>query len=597
MKQFMKKSLNIFLTAVLLLTAAVSFGWADVTEESGGQFVVTGYTVDRSLISKDREVNISLHLKHTGQKTAEGTSADISRLVDSFSGGTIHYAVTSAVDAPLELDISVSKLKYSGTGKSLKLMISAGGVYEQLEVIIKECEEYEEPVYEPYVPEEPDPIPAPMAIMSRNEMEKPLKGGERRTVTIYVKNVGSAIMKTPLVSVSPSEGIILPGTSTMLQMKDIAPGKTESVDVEIQALDTITSVNQGLNLEIRFQYYNRLTTAEGSCTGQVTIPAEVTKEKEKEPDKEEITVDSPVPNLIVTGFNYGGSSVAAGSEFGLTFQFVNTSTNLTVENTVVTVEGGDGFIINGASNTFYFDKVKAGGSKSVSVPMKALADVKNGAKPVTVSFKYEYVDNDKRIPVNSDTTITVPVYQPDRFEITHPTLPVMVYAGDEISVMLNYVNKGKTEILNVEARLEGNVETYTPVQNIGNLEAGRSGTIAFAVTAWEPGDAEFTILVTYEDGNGDSKTREFPLTLPVEELIMEDPGMYDPMPEPEPEPQTNWKLIGALGAAAVIVLAVILRKKKKAAALKKETELWADWNEEEPAAGGDAADAGQEAKK
>ena len=251
---------------------------------------------------------------------------------------------------------------------------------------------------------------------------------------------------------------------------------------------------------------------------------------------------------------------------------------------MVTLEGGEGFTINGATNTFYFEKIKAGGRKAVSVPMKVLADVKNGAQPVSVSFKYEYVDNDKRVPVSTDMKMTVPVYQPDRFEISHPTVPVMVYAGEETSITMNYVNKSKSSILNVEASLEGDVETYTPVQNLGNMEPGKSGTIAFAVTAWEAGEAELTITVTYEDGNGDTKTREFPVTLTVEEMVMEDPGMYEPMPEPEPEPQTNWKLIGALAAAAVLVLVILIRKKKKAAALKKETEMWSSWDDD-----GDAA--------
>jgi len=592
MKQFLKKSISLCLAVVMLMSLTAGTGWA----ETAGEFVVTGYTASRTQITKGMEVNISLHLKHTEQKTAEGAAADISRLVDSFSGGTIHYAVTSAVGEPLELDVSVSKLKYSGTGKSLKLMISAGGAYEQLEVIVKECVEYEEPVYEPYVPEDPDPIPAPMAIMSRNEMDTPIKAGETRVITIFVKNVGKAIMKSPLISFSASDGLILPGTSNTLQVKDIHPGKTESVEIAVQALSQIASVNQSLHMDLKFQYYNLLSTVDGSSSGSVTIPAKVTKEEpEQEPDED--TVDSPIPNLIITSFSYGGESVAAGTDFNLNFQFVNTSSQLTVENVVVTLEGGEGFTINGATNTFYFEKVKEGGSKSVSVPMKALPDVKNGAQPVSVSFKYEYVDHQKRTTASSDVKMTVPVYQPDRFELSHPTLPVMVYAGEEISVTMNYVNKGKSAVSNVEARLEGNVETYTPVQNLGNMEAGKSGTIAFAVTAWEAPEADFTIYVTYEDANGEEKTQEFPVTLTVEEMVYEDPGMYEPMPEPEPEPQTNWKLIAALVAAAVLVGFVMLRKKKKAAALKKETELWNSWDETEDFAGEPAAEAEQEAKQ
>jgi hypothetical protein len=81
----------------------------------------------------------------------------------------------------------------------------------------------------------------------------------------------------------------------------------------------------------------------------------------------------------------------------------------------------------------------------------------------------------------------------------------------------------------------------------------------------------------------------------VEEMIMEDPGMYDPMPMPEPEPQTNWKLIGGAAAAAAAVIFLIVRKKKKSAALKKETELWNTWDDGISFSGD--ASGGQEAEK
>lgn len=598
--KFWKKSFSVCLAVLLLLTSAVGIGWA--AEE--GQFVVTGYKIDPvgKPIRTGNTVNMTVSLKHTSYRTEEVAVLDADRMVDSFSDGEAAANATSAVGEPLTVDVEIKGLKYSGVGQSLKLMVGTDGNYQQMDIVIKECIEYEEPVYEPYVPETPEPIPAPMALMSRSEMDTPIKAGETRTVTIYVKNIGTSVMKSPLITFSASESLFLPGTSSTLQMNDIYGGKTESVDIKVQALEDISHVSQYLEMDLDFRYFNNVTMADGSSSGRVTIPAEVKKKPEEKPEEEpEIVIDSPVPNLIISGFHYGGSAVAAGSEFGLSFQFVNTSSTLPVENVVVTLEGGEGFTINGGTNTFYFDKIKAGGIKSVSVPMKVQADVKNEAKPVNISFKYEYVDNSKRIPVNSQMQITVPVYQPDRFEVTHPELPVMTYAGEEISIMLNYVNKGKTNVSNVEARLEGNVETYTPVQNIGNLESGKSGTIAFAVTAWEAGEANFTITITYEDANGDSKTKMFPITLPVEEVIYEDPGIYDPMPMPEPEPQTNWKLIGGVAAAAAAVIFLIVRKKKKSAALKKETELWSTWDDGSSfsgdAAGGQAVESGQEAEK
>ena len=251
--------------------------------------------------------------------------------------------------------------------------------------------------------------------------------------------------------------------------------------------------------------------------------------------------------------------------------------------------------MNGSSNTFYFEKVSAGQEKSISVPMKAARTVTGSAQPVSVSFKYEYVDNSKRTPITSEQKITVPVYQPDRFEISKPTLPVMVYAGEETSLSMNYVNKSKSEISNVEAEISGNIESVTPFQSIGNLEPGKSGTIVFAVTALDPGEAEFTIKVTYEDGNGDTKTREFPVTLNVEAMDYSDPGMDEPIPEPEEEGGSKLPLILGIIAAAAVIGTVIFRKKKKAAAAKKEAEMWDNWDDEDDISG-ETPSAGEEKK-
>ena len=254
-----------------------------------------------------------------------------------------------------------------------------------------------------------------------------------------------------------------------------------------------------------------------------------------------------------------------------------------MENLVATVDGGEGLTLNGSSNTFYFEKVGAGSEKTVSLPMKAARTITGSAQPVSVSFKYEYVDKSKRTPVTSEQKITIPVYQPDRFEISKPTVPVMVYAGEETSLSMNYVNKSKSEISNVEAEIEGNIESVTPFQNIGNLEPGKSGTIVFAVTALEPGEAEFTIKVTYEDGNGDTKTREFPVVLNVEAMDYPDPGMEEPAPETEESGGISWPLVIGIIIAVAAASFIIIKKKKKAAAARKEAEMWDNWDDEEDA--------------
>ena len=592
MNRYLKKILILTVALAMVLTLCSAFGFAEEKSSDSGELVVKDYSITDvkgnpvSLITKGQTVNITLYMKHT-TRNAYGLNDNmtIDRRADSFSGGQV--SVTDINSAGLlEVTVQIKGLKYKGTGNTLKLLAGywgSPGQQDYVDVSITECKEYEEPTYEPTEPSTPDPLPAPKAIISRSELASSIKANQEITVTVYVKNIGSTTMQSPVIQFTPSDSLMLPGSSSMMQLKNIAPGKTESVDVRVRALGTITGANQSLDATLTFDYFNRVSTVSGSSEGKIIIPAKVKKTDDE--SQEDATVDSPVPNIIITGFDYGGESVAAGSAFGLNIKFMNTNRKLSVENLVVTIDGGEGFAINGSTNTFYFDKIKPGKTKQIHVPMKALNTLTNGVQPVTASFKYEYVDHQKRSSVTSDLKVSIPVYQPDKFEITKPTVPVVVYAGEETSLSLNYVNKSKGEISNVEASIEGDVDTAAPVQNIGNLEAGKSGTIAFAVTPSEPGETRFTIKVTYEDGNGTVKTRVFPVVMNVEEMEPIDPGMDEPMPEEDEGGGVKWPIIIGIAVLALIAALLIIKKKKKAAAARKEAEMWDNWDDDEDISG------------
>ncbi|MBR5489337.1 MAG: hypothetical protein IKV72_06490, partial [Firmicutes bacterium] len=172
MKHVLKRWIHIGLIIVMVISMAAAGGWADEegntqppavqeTPEIGqsadfsGELVPTGYTADRSSITKGTRVKISVQLKYADRSAGEGITVDATRLVDSFSGGTIDSSAITVTPAGQSflIDIPVTGLVYGGVGNSLKLMVSIGGKYEQIEIPIKECKEYEEPVYEPVVPE------------------------------------------------------------------------------------------------------------------------------------------------------------------------------------------------------------------------------------------------------------------------------------------------------------------------------------------------------------------------------------------------------------------------------------------------------------
>nr|APO31984.1 Translocon-associated protein beta (TRAPB) [uncultured bacterium] len=303
--------------------------------------------------------------------------------------------------------------------------------------------------------------------------------------------------------------------------------------------------------------------------------------------------------MIVTNFTYGGDSVAAGAKFDLNFTFQNMG-QVSVANMVVTVDGGESFAIAGGTNTFYFDALWAGYSLSQTVPMQALASAKSGAQPVTVSFRYEYLDSGARSSNQSDVKIAVPISQPDRFEVGDPVPSDQIVAGQETTVTLEYVNKGKGDIANVEATMEGEgFDATMKTQYVGNVASGATGSIGYAFTPTASGELNATLKVSYEDSDGQSKTKEFPVKLSVADAApMDDPSRVDSDMNQNASQGLPWWVWAAAAAVAVAVIVGIVllvrrhRKKKAKSEIDEEWDDWADGNADgklDPQSGGDIA--------
>ena len=540
---------------------------------SGTNYLVTGYNAGAYSIETNQTANVVVSLSRIGGR---GTVSRVVRGVDSFRGG---YAdgITNGENGTASF--MLYNLSYSGTGNSLSFTVyyinedgsDAGN--QTFSLTVSECVPYAEP-------EKPTPveIPAPHAIFSSDAAMSSIAAGESKIISIYVKNVGTTTMRTPMVTVTPSEGLMITDSQSAYTLDDIRPNQSGVVLVSVKAVDKIASASQSLKVDASFYYDNGTSaTSSGSASGSVNVPATVTKDGQNEEG-----VASPTPIVILSKYNYGGSSVAAGSSTNLSFSFTNTSKKLKIENVMLTVTGGTDLMLNGSTNTFYFDSVAAGGSKSVTVPMKAAQLISASAQEVQIAVTYEYVDQNARKSGNASLSLSVPLYQPDRFELSEPKTAYTGYVGEETSLTIDYVNKGKSAINNVEATISGDIDSPTPYQRVGTIDGGKNGTIAFAVTPQLEGENQVKIVITYEDSNGNTKERVFEATVEAMAYEPMDPGMDDPgMIDPEPANTFPWKYVIIAVVAAFVVLLVVLRIRKKKAKQKAEQALWDKWDEEE----------------
>lgn len=591
MKRITRSLLSLCL-AFVLCAALLPMNVAKATNE--GPFMITGYDVSSSSVAMGDEVTVTLYLYRTDGRN---DSISLIRSVDSFQGDSTYYPqAPSAGKDGTTYTVNLKHLTYTGDdARTLKFTIyytnkDGEGAYQDGSVIIRECVPYTEPKPEP----EPTPetIPVPRAVFNSDGMVSAIAAGETKVITVYIQNAGTTAMRDPILTLKSSGSLLIMGSQDYM-LDDIRAGRDTAVNVTVKALDKVESQMQTIDASLSFYYDDGTQLTNGSASGSVNVLSAVSNDGQNE------DIASPTPIVILSKYNYGGSSVAAGSGTNLSFSFTNTSKKLAIENVMVTVTGGSDLMLNGSTNTFYFDSVAAGGSKSVTVPMKAAQLISASAQNVQIAVTYEYVDQNARKSGSATLSLSVPLYQPDRFELSEPKTSYTGYVGEETSLTIDYVNKGKSAISNVDATISGDIDSPTPYQRVGTIDGGKNGTIAFAVTPQLEGENQVKIVITYEDSNGNTKERVFEATVEAMAYEPADPGMDDPgMIDPEPASTFPWKYVIIAVVAALIVLLIVLRIRKKKAKKKAEQALWDKWDEEELAEEKkEAADAAAENKE
>ena len=565
--------LALVLCAALLPVNVAKATGKGTTAQAGTSFLITGYRASRSSIYTGDTVDITVYLSRTD---GGNDSIRVVRGLDSFQDGTAS-AVASGQNG--EYTVTFTGLTYTGdSGKQLAFTIyyegNGGGYQDGNTVPVRECVPYTEPTPAP----EPTPevTPEPRAVFNSDGTSTSIAAGETKTITVYIQNAGTTAMRDPILTLKSSGSLLIMGSQDYM-LDDIRAGRDTAVTVTVKAPDKIESQMQTIDASLSFYYDNGTQLTGGSASGSVNVLSTVTKDT-----KDEETIASPTPIVILSKYNYGGSSVAAGSSTNLSFSFTNTSKTIKIENVMVTVTGGQDLMLNGSTNTFYFESVAASGSKTVTVPMKAAQLISASAQDVKIDVTYEYVDQNARKSGNATLSLSVPLYQPDRFELSEPKTSYTGYVGEETSLTIDYVNKGKSAINNVEATISGDIDSPTPYQRVGTIDGGKNGTIAFAVTPQLEGENQVKIVITYEDSNGNTKERVFEATVEAMAYEPTDPGMDDPgMIDPEPASTFPWKYVIIAVVAALIVLLIVLRIRKKKAKQKAEQALWDKWDEEE----------------
>lgn len=387
--------------------------------------------------------------------------------------------------------------------------------------------------------------------------------------TDYVTFINGDIDKNKLFSVTtPGDSSFLAGNTTPSANADIAPWEGKGYTIKLTGVYYVGGNDNTLKLIVTQGNYNAIL----SCKiDNATIVPE--KENNKKPDEETTAAQ---PYVIISNYSYGKGDLVAGETRNITMTFRNTSKTMAVENMMVTMSLPDAMMLTSSSNSFYIESLAAEGTitKTVNVTVKSNAAAQSHS--MTVDFTYDYLDNGIRRNAKTTESISMPVLQVDRFTVTGIDLPQEIFMGEESNLSVNFVNKSRTEIYNLSAKLncEG-ISNNGEEQYLGNLASGTTSSADFYIKGNEKGELVGEVIITYEDTNMNQRTVSVPFTTkvtshedvwgpqgPVGPQNPDDPGMDPGMEEPAGFPWF-WVIGGVVVVAAGVFVYLKLRKNKK----------------------------------
>lgn len=315
------------------------------------------------------------------------------------------------------------------------------------------------------------------------------------------------------------------------------------------------------------------TTTAGVVTQSITIAQCMDvnpNPPEPTPTSEPVPTEKPeydYPKILVKDFSFGGNSVEAGKEFTLQLTLFTTSGNANLQDVMVGLNFGElkGVSLASGSMNTYVGEMAPNTTKTISYKMITDATIEPGAISINVNLTSKNGEA-------ATAPISIPVTQPERFDITNMEAPETIMMGEEGYLSVTFVNKGKSAINNLSAEIQGdNMANPGQSQFLGNIAAGTENSVDFSVMAAAEGTINGKVILSYEDAKGEVKTLEKEFSCTVEPMMdmgidPMDPGMMDPtVTETAPGmPVWGWVLIVVGVAAVVVVVVVVVKKKQKA---------------------------------
>lgn len=578
MKKFQLLTSILLVLLMVIAPQSIEFAADDSPQASAVSLVSDGFSVDKKSIYAGDTFKLTYKIKNTNSKL------DVKNLNMRLSGGDT-FTVANDVDTIYSSSLS----KGASAQFSKNFYVSAGASAGMYPITVSASYDY-------------------------TEDGETMSATAEFSYTVQVlpcatQSVGNS--PSLVASFGINKGNLTAGDNFKLNFKlsnKSAQYNVNNVNIKLAGgdafsiasdVDTIykSKINKASSANFSKQFICNKNASGGMYPITASVTYEYTANGEKQQGTAEFTFSIKVnskkgskkataltPQLIVSSFNYGKTSISGGKQFTLSFNIKNNSPSIKAQNVLIKLAGGDSFVVADGTDTISIKSIKPNGTVNVSKKFSCLSTATSGVYPITATVSYEYIEGGKQSGSN-DLTMSIPVVQPDKVQFQQIALAdKTINVSEENDCAFQIINMGQTKLSNGTVKLLNEKGKELNSAYVGNIEAGGqfASNYTLPVTFNKTGDYKLTLVFEYENENMDKKSieQEFKVTVQKAEDPFDDVDDNSADNGEAQDDHSNVKKIilgsvigGVVLITAIVSIVVIKKKKHKKGSVKFDEEI------------------------
>lgn len=578
MKKFQLLTSILLVLLMVIAPQSIAFAADDSPQASAVSLVSDGFSVDKKSIYAGDTFKLTYKIKNTNSKL------DVKNLNMRLSGGDT-FTVANDVDTIYSSSLS----KGASAQFSKNFYVSAGASAGMYPITVSASYDY-------------------------TEDGETMSATAEFSYTVQVlpgatQSVGNS--PSLVASFGINKGNLTAGDNFKLNFKlsnKSAQYNVNNVNIKLAGgdafsiasdVDTIykSKINKASSANFSKQFICNKNASGGMYPITASVTYEYTANGEKQQGTAEFTFSIKVnskkgskkataltPQLIVSSFNYGKTSISGGKQFTLSFNIKNNSPSIKAQNVLIKLAGGDSFVVADGTDTISIKSIKPNGTVNVSKKFSCLSTATSGVYPITATVSYEYIEGGKQSGSN-DLTMSIPVVQPDKVQFQQIALAdKTINVSEENDCAFQIINMGQTKLSNGTVKILNEKGKELNSAYVGNIEAGGqfASNYTLPVTFNKTGDYKLTLVFEYENENMDKKSieQEFKVTVQKAEDPFDDVDDNSADNGEAQDDHSNVKKIilgsvigGVVLITAIVSIVVIKKKKHKKGSVKFDEEI------------------------